>query len=88
MKTKYNYGIGGNCAHMPILGRARGEEFMHTNDSETRFSTSLSGFSNSHLGDVPDSKVHGADMGPTWDRQDPSGPHVGPMNFAIWDLFY
>ena len=32
----------------------------------------------------PDSKVHGANMGPIWDRQDPCGPHVGPMNFAIW----
>ena len=32
----------------------------------------------------PDSKVHGANMGPTWGRQDPGGPHVGPMNFAIW----
>ena len=32
----------------------------------------------------PDSKVHEANMGPIWDRQDPGGPHVGPMNFAIW----
>ena len=31
----------------------------------------------------PDSKVHGANMGPIWVRQDPDGPHVGPMNFAI-----
>ena len=23
--------------------------------------------------------------GPIWGRQDQSGPHVGPMNFAIWD---
>ena len=30
-----------------------------------------------------DSKVHGANMGPIWGRQDPGGPHVGPMNFAI-----
>ena len=36
--------------------------------------------------DVPDSKVHGANMGPIWCRQDPSGPHVGPMNFAIWGI--
>ena len=35
---------------------------------------------------VPDSKVHGANMGPIWDRQDPGGPHVGHMNFAIWDM--
>ena len=26
----------------------------------------------------PDSKVHGANMGPTWGREDPGGPHVGP----------
>ena len=32
----------------------------------------------------PDSKVHGTNMGPIWGRQDPGGPHVGPMNFAIW----
>ena len=34
---------------------------------------------------TPDSKVHGANMGPIWGRQDPGGPHVGPMNFAIWE---
>ena len=33
----------------------------------------------------PDSKVHGANMGPIWGRQDLGGPHVGHMNFAIWD---
>ena len=25
-----------------------------------------------------------ADMGPTWGRQDPGDPHVGPINLAIW----
>ena len=25
-------------------------------------------------------------MGPIWGRQDPGGPHVGPMNLAIWGL--
>ena len=35
---------------------------------------------------IPDSKVHGANAGPIWGRQDPGGPHVGPMNFAIWDV--
>ena len=38
------------------------------------------------LGGIPDSKVHGANMGPIWGRQDPGGPHVGLMNFAIWAL--
>ena len=31
----------------------------------------------------PDSKVHGANMGPTWALSAPGGPHVGPMNLAI-----
>ena len=34
--------------------------------------------------DIPNSKVHGANMGPIWGRQDPGGPHVGPMNPAFW----
>ena len=34
----------------------------------------------------PDNKIHGANMGLTWGRQDPGGPRVGPMNFAIWVL--
>ena len=34
--------------------------------------------------DYPDNNIHGANMGPVWDRQGPGGPHVGPMNFAIW----
>ena len=34
---------------------------------------------------IPFSKVHGANMGPIWGRQDPGGPHVGPMNLAICD---
>ena len=32
----------------------------------------------------PGSRVHGANMGPIWGRQDPGGPHDGPMNLAIW----
>ena len=31
----------------------------------------------------PDSKVCGANMGPTWVLSAPDGPHVGPMNLAI-----
>ena len=33
---------------------------------------------------VPDSKVHGTNMGPIRGRQNPCWPHVGPMIFAIW----
>ena len=32
----------------------------------------------------PDSEVDGAYMGPTWGRQDPGAPHVGPMLLIIW----
>ena len=31
----------------------------------------------------PDSKVHGANMGPTWVLSAPDGPHVGPINLTI-----
>ena len=31
----------------------------------------------------PDSKVHGANMGPTWVLSTPDRPHVGPLNLAI-----
>ena len=36
---------------------------------------------------APGSKVHGVNMGPTWGRQDPRGPYVGPMNLAIWGIY-
>ena len=36
---------------------------------------------------IPDSKVYGANMGPIWALQDPGGPRVGPMYFAIWDVY-
>ena len=35
---------------------------------------------------IPDSKVHGANMGLTWVLSAPDGPHVGPMNLAIRDV--
>ena len=35
----------------------------------------------------PDSKVHGADIGPTWGRRDPGGPHVGHVNLVILVLY-
>ena len=36
------------------------------------------------LSNIPDSKVHGANMGPIWGRQvGPGGPHVDPMLSGI-----
>ena len=37
---------------------------------------------------IPDSKFHGANMGPIWGRQDPGGPHVGHRNLAIWAILW
>ena len=34
---------------------------------------------------IPESKVHGDNMGPTWVPPAPDGPHVGPMNLVIRD---
>ena len=41
-----------------------------------------------HQGISPDSKVHGANMGPTWVLSAPDGSHVRPMNLAIRDRSY
>ena len=35
---------------------------------------------------IPNIKVHGANIGPTWVLSAPCGPHVGPMNLAIRDM--
>ena len=32
---------------------------------------------------IPDNRVHGANMGPTWVLSAPDGPHLGSMNLAI-----
>ena len=37
---------------------------------------------------IPDSKVHGANMGPTWVLPVPDGHRVGPLNLAIRDDAY
>ena len=37
---------------------------------------------------IPDSKVYGANMGPTWGPQDPRGPYIGPMDLAIWHTYW
>ena len=35
---------------------------------------------------VHDSKVHEANMGPVWVRQDPGGSHVDRLKLAIWGV--
>ena len=48
--------------------------------------TRLSVYRDSIQEDIPDSKVHGANMGPIWVLSAPDGPHVGLMNLAIRDI--
>ena len=48
----------------------------------------VNGVINGEGNDPTDNKVHGANMGATWGRQDPCGPHVGHMKIAIWDVAY
>ena len=52
--------------------------------SETVFRIQHDNYNSSDK-DTPDSKVHGANMGPTWVMSAPDGPHVGHMNLAIKD---
>ena len=43
-------------------------------------------FKTSRVRYIPDSKVHGVNMGPTWVLSAPDGPHVGHMNLVIRDV--
>ena len=62
--------------------------FKGSNDFLQRmYSNYLAADTWSRWNDYPDIKAHGANIGPIWGRQDPGGPHVGPMNFVIWVLF-
>ena len=72
-----NLAIRGSCTHSwmcsPRITQTVTHPYLQTYKVNRDFSMK-----------VPDSKVHGANMGPICDRQDPGGPHVGPMNLAIW----
>ena len=57
----------------------------HYHVSGYRYTLSLSSLW-AKWGDIPDSKVHGANLGPTWVLSDPDGPYVDPMNLAIRDF--
>ena len=37
---------------------------------------------------IPDNKVHGANMGSIWGRQNPGGSHVDPRSLASWDILW
>ena len=54
------------------------------NLKECNLSLLKTGFLSYNIENYPDSKVHGANMGPNWGWQDPGGPHVDHVNLAIW----
>ena len=56
--------------------------------NQTNYTVKLSGIIGLSHETIPDSKVHGANMGPIWGRQDPGECHVGPMSFASWDAMH
>ena len=58
-------------------------DYLQQNPDYAQSADSISGFIGMIFVTCSYSKVHGANMGPLWDQQDPGGPHVGPMNFAI-----
>ena len=66
------------------------ETGLWTVNSLTPERCGCNGYNGRHFTDIsqktPDSKVHGANMGHIWGRQDPGGPHVGPMIFVVWDI--
>ena len=43
-----------------------------------------SGFTSQMASSAPDSRVHGANMWPTWVLSAPGGSHLDPMSLAIW----
>ena len=74
------------AGQIPFLRIASpGDACSPAQDLKTLFATHCSG-QRDNRSTILDSKVHGANMRPIWGRQDPGGPHVGPMKFAIWDV--
>ena len=66
-----------------MLGRV----YYYLNELHLKLYTEMTNEKKSYLLQIdnPDSKICGAHMGPIWGRQEPGGPHVSPMNFAIWE---
>ena len=60
---------------------------LHSNNKAYIHILSCFVFKQQPIETFPDSKVHGANMGPIWVLPAPDGPHVGLMNLAIRDNF-
>ena len=73
------YGLRSSC----IYAGASLLDSLYINQNILKSISALRGDNADWQGQVPDSKVHGANMGPTWVLSAPDGPHVGPLNLAI-----
>ena len=69
----------------PSSSHARNSVMKIAERSSLKILPSPNTSGSSHNGN-PDSKVHGANMGPTWVLSAPHGPHIGPMNLAICEV--
>ena len=67
------------------IGMVKGMEILPCRRQESNMDNILVISGARSSSGIPDSKVDGANMGPIWGRQDPGGPHVGPINLVIWD---
>ena len=95
-----SHGINDNCDNFPHINKIAMGAYQRVIHSQCIIGTCLgqprmrlflSGcwdlvYRSCNPGHSPDSKVHGAYMGPTWGRKDPGVPHVGPMNLAIREV--
>ena len=68
-----------------MYGQSTFNYFCHQGDVTWAYFRPLWPWADEPVSNHPDSKVNGANMGPIWSRQDPSGPYVGAMNLAIWE---
>ena len=71
--------------HFDNFHCSRSQMFQQKNVSDILWSSHLKSGKVKSWSSNPDNKVDGANMGHTWGQQDQGGPHVGPMNLAIWE---
>ena len=78
-------GLLNSTISLPVRNIALGLDFPQ---KAWRICNKAAGISDELSIDSPDSKVHRANMGPTWVLLAPDGPHVGSMNLAIREVLF
>ena len=87
---KYNWNIYTDTLNTYILGKGVGIRGLYLRGLYFIWNTPNNIVTESFcwwcVPSIPDSKLHGANMGPTWVLSAPDGPRVGPMNLVIRDV--